>query len=141
MAAKALGLDAVPTLRSSHLSAEEHRAYVLADNKLALNAGWDSEILAIELQALVDLDFDVTLTGFSLAETDLTLDQARDASTEDTNDPEDLIPEPPETAVGRSGDLWHLGRHRLLCGDARSSGRAGLGNHSRHGKRYPEWRR
>ena len=61
MAAKELGLDAVPTLRLSHLSAEERRAYVLADNKLALNAGWDSEILAIELQALIDLDFDVTL--------------------------------------------------------------------------------
>ena len=121
MAAKALGLDAVPTLRLSHLSAEERRAYVLADNKLALNAGWDSEILAIELQALIDLDFDVTLTGFSLAEVDLTLDQAREASTESATGPEDLIPEPPETAVSRPGDLWHLGRHRLLCGDARSA--------------------
>ncbi len=120
MAAKALGLDAVPTLRLSHLSAEERRAYVLADNKLALNAGWDSEILAIELQALIDLDFDVTLTGFSLAEVDLTLDQAREASTEGTTGPEDFIPEPPETAVSHLGDLWHLGRHRLLCGDARS---------------------
>ena len=121
MAAKDLGLDAVPTLRLSHLSAEERRAYVLADNKLALNAGWDSEILAIELQALIVLDFDVTLIGFSLAEVDLALDQAREASTESTDHPEDLIPEPPETAVSRSGDLWLLGRHRLLCGDARSA--------------------
>ena len=121
MAAKELGLDAVPTLRLSHLSAEERRAYVLADNKLALNAGWDSEILAIELQALIDLDFDVTLTGFSLAEVDLTLDQAREASTETSDNPADLIPEPPEVAVSQPGDLWHLGRHRLLCGDARSS--------------------
>ena len=76
-AAKLLGLKAVPTLRLSHLSADERRAYVLADNKLALNAGWDQDILAIELQALIDLDFDVTLTGFSLAEVDLTLDAAR----------------------------------------------------------------
>ena len=120
MAAKELGLEAVPTLRLSHLSAEERRAYVLADNKLALNAGWDSEILAIELQALIDLDFDVMLTGFSLAEVDLTLDQAREASTESATGPEDVIPEPPETPVSRLGDLWHLGRHRLLCGDARS---------------------
>ena len=108
MAAKELGLDAVPTLKLSHLSAEERRAYVLADNKLALNAGWDSEILAIELQALIDLDFDVTLTGFSLAEVDLALDQAREASTDGPDSPEDLISEPPETAVSRSGDLWQF---------------------------------
>ena len=61
----------MPTLALSHLSETERRAYVLADNKLALNAGWDKEILAIELQALVDLEFDVELTGFSLAEIDL----------------------------------------------------------------------
>src|SRR3954469_11025341 len=66
-AAKLLGLTTVPTLRLSHLSAAERRAYLIADNKLALNAGWDQEILAIELQALVELDFDLTLTGFSLA--------------------------------------------------------------------------
>jgi hypothetical protein len=61
----------VPTLRLSHLSETERRAYVIADNKLALNAGWDQEMLAIELQGLIDLDFDVELTGFSLAEVDL----------------------------------------------------------------------
>jgi ParB-like chromosome segregation protein Spo0J len=79
-AANEIGIEQVPTLRLSHLSPAERRAYVLADNKLALNAGWDIEILAIELQALVDVEFDVTLTGFSLAEVDLTLDRARDAS-------------------------------------------------------------
>ncbi len=121
MAAKELGLKAVPTLKLSHLSAEERRAYVLADNKLALNAGWDSEILAIELQALIDLEFDVTLTGFSLAEIDITLDQAREASAATIDSPADRIPEPPESPVNRPGDLWLLGRHRLLCGDARSS--------------------
>ncbi len=120
MAAKELGLEAVPTLKLSHLTAEERRAYVLADNKLALNAGWDSEILAIELQALIDLEFDVTLTGFSLAEIDLALDQAREASTATTDNPADRIPEPTKKPATRPGDLWLLGRHRLLCGDARS---------------------
>ncbi|MXN66507.1 DNA methylase N-4 [Stappia sp. GBMRC 2046] len=121
MAAKELGLDEVPTLKLSHLSAAERRAYVLADNKLALNAGWDTEVLAIELQALIDLDFDVALTGFSLAEIDLTLDHAQEASTTAPDIPADRIPEPPEVAVSKRGDLWCLGRHRLLCGDARST--------------------
>ena len=120
IAAKELGLEAVPTVKLSHLSAEERRAYVLADNKLALNAGWDTEILALELQALIDLDFDVTLTGFSLAEIDLTLDQAQEASVTTTDSSADQIPELPEVAVTRQGELWQLGRHRLLCGDARS---------------------
>lgn len=120
MAAKELGIASVPTLRLSHLNAEERRAYVLADNKLALNAGWDTEILAIELQALTDIEFDVTLTGFSLAEIDLTLDQAKEASAA-VNDPADLIPDPPVEPVSKLGDVWLLGRHRLLCGDARSA--------------------
>src|SRR5215207_10413614 len=68
-AAKLLGLQSVPTLRLSHLTAPQRRAYVIADNKLALNAGWDRDTLALELQNLIDLDFDVELTGFSLAET------------------------------------------------------------------------
>src|SRR5215218_2167823 len=72
-AAKLLGLSKVPTLALSHLSPTERRAYVLADNKLALNAGWDRETLAIELQGLVDVDFDTDLTGFGLAEVDLIL--------------------------------------------------------------------
>jgi ParB-like chromosome segregation protein Spo0J len=78
-AARLLGRETVPALRLSHLSAAERRAYVLADNKLALNAGWDREVLAIELQALIDLDFDVEVTGFSLAEIDLVLDEAERA--------------------------------------------------------------
>ncbi len=119
-AAKMLGLAAVPAVRLSHLSAEERRAYVLADNKLALNAGWDQEILAIELQALIDFDFDVTLTGFSLAEIDLTLDAAREASTQ-APDGADDVPNKPSVATSCQGDLWELGRHRLLCGDARSA--------------------
>jgi ParB-like chromosome segregation protein Spo0J len=118
MAARELGLATVPTVKLSHLTPEERRAYVIADNKLALNAVWDTEILAIELQALIDLEFDVTLTGFSLAEVDITLDQARDASATAPDSPADRIPLRPSTAVSRQGDLWLLGRHRLLCGNA-----------------------
>ncbi|MEQ1955913.1 DNA methyltransferase [Mesorhizobium sp. CN2-181] len=120
MAAKELGLSAVPTLQLSHLTADERRAYVLADNKLALNAGWDSEILAIELQALSDIEFDLGLTGFSLAEIDLTLDHARESSTSTTDISADRIPALPMRPVSRTGDVWLLGRHKLLCGDARS---------------------
>jgi DNA modification methylase len=118
MAAQKLGLREVPTLKLSHLSAAERRAYVLADNKLALNAGWDADTLAIELQALIDIEFDVSLTGFSLAEIDVTLDQARESSPHEP-DTSDVVPEPPEVPVTRPGDVWLLGRHRLLCGDAR----------------------
>jgi DNA modification methylase len=120
-AAKLLGLKTVPTLRLSHLSPDEQRAYVLADNKLALNAGWDQDILAIELQALIDLDFDVTLTGFSLAEVDFTLDAARERDPEAPPGVEDEIPAITAEAVTRMGDVWVLGRHRLICGDAREA--------------------
>src|ERR1700733_1218190 len=70
-AARLLNFDQIPTLRLSHLTGAERRAYILADNKLAQNAGWDREILALELQALFDLDFDVDLTGFGVAEIDM----------------------------------------------------------------------
>src|SRR5882762_5023128 len=86
-AAKLLGMQNVPTLRLSHLDAAQRRAYVIADNKLALNAGWDHEVLAIELQALVDLDFGVEITGFSLAEVDLVLEEARESSPDQGDDP------------------------------------------------------
>ncbi len=118
-AAKLLGWKRVPTLALSHLSAEERRAYVLADNKLALNAGWDKEILAIELQALVDCDFDIEVTGFSLAEVDFTLVDAREADPGADDAPEDAVPDHQSDPVTRSGDIWQLGRHRLLCGDTR----------------------
>lgn len=120
-AARHLGLDQVPTLTLSHLSAAELRAYVLADNKLALNAGWDRELLALELQGLIDLQFDVELTGFSLAEIDLVLDEAREAKPDGRDSAEDEVPLPTGPAVTVPGDLWHLGRHRLICGDSRDS--------------------
>ncbi len=118
-AAKLLGLKSVPTLALSHLTEAERRAYVLADNKLALNAGWDKEILAIELQTLVDLEFDVELTGFSLAEVDFVLAEAGEADPDGRDAPEDAVPTIAANPVTRMGDLWLLGRHRLLCGDTR----------------------
>lgn len=118
-AAKKLGLTSVPTLRLSHLSPEERRAYILADNKLALNAGWDSELLAIELQALVDLDFDMAVTGFSVAEIDFALDGAREGDPDAKSVLEDDVTIVTGEPVTRRGDVWILGRHRLICGDAR----------------------
>ena len=120
-AAKLLRMKQVPTLALSHLSEAERRAYVLADNKLALNAGWDKEILAIELQALVDLEFDVEITGFSLAEIDFVLDEAGEADPDGSDAPEDAVPPITGDPVTRMGDLWQLGRHRLICGDTRDA--------------------
>ncbi len=121
-AAKLLNMADVPALRLSHLSEVDRRAYLIADNKLALNADWDREILAIELQALIDLEFDVGLTGFTFAEVDLTLDAARDGSPETESDSENEIPPIADTATSRMGDVWSIGRHRLVCGDARETG-------------------
>lgn len=115
-AAKLLKMSEVPIVRLSHLNAAERRAYILADNKLALKAGWDNEILAIELQALIEVGFDIELTGFSAAEIDLTLDSTRLASPDDEN--EDVIPPALGPAITAEGDVWQLGRHRLICGDA-----------------------
>jgi ParB-like nuclease domain len=118
-AAILLGLEAIPTYRLSHMSEAEKRAYVLADNRLAEKAGWDKELLAIELQALIELDVDVELTGFETAEIDLILEEAREASGA-ANGPEDVTPEPsPGPAVTQVGDLWLLGSHYLMCGNAR----------------------
>jgi DNA modification methylase len=121
-AAKLLGIEAVPAVRLSHLNEAERRVYVIADNKLALNAGWDRELLAIELQGLVDLDFEIELTGFSLAEVDIVLDEARESATDGADASiEDDIPtyRHDGPAVTRPGDRWKLGRHGLICGDAR----------------------
>ena len=117
-AAKLLGLDGVPTLRLSHLSGAEKRAYVVADNKLAEKAGWDHELLAVELQGLIDLDFDVELTGFEAPEIDFILEDA-DMAKAEASGPEDRIPDPsPAASITRPGDVWVLGHHRVLCGSA-----------------------
>jgi DNA modification methylase len=121
-AAKLNGMSEVPTIALRHLSTAERRAYVLADNKLALNAGWDADMLAIELQGLIDLEFDVSLTGFSMAEVDFVLDAARDRNPEPAPGEDlDAVPVLPADPVSRLGDLWILGKHRLICGDARSA--------------------
>jgi hypothetical protein len=118
-AAKLLGIQEVPTVRLAHLSPAEKRAYILADNRLAEKAGWDKEILAIELQGLIDDDFAVELTGFSMPEIDVILEDAEDAKRE-ASGPENEIPEPlPGPPVSRLGDRWSLGGHELLCADAR----------------------
>ncbi|MEO6718584.1 MAG: ParB N-terminal domain-containing protein [Novosphingobium sp.] len=119
-AAKSLGWKTVPAIALAHLSEAERRAYVLADNKLALNAGWDREIFAIELQALVDLEFDVELTGFSLAEIELVLDEAGEADPDGGDNADEAFVIAGGPAVSRVADIWSLGRHRLLCGDTRS---------------------
>lgn len=116
-AAKLLGHETVPTIRLEDLSEAEIRAYVIADNKLAELAGWDREVLALELQGLLDLelDFDVTITGFETPEIDVLIEELGDQKA----DPADEVPPPdPGPAVTRPGDLWLIGPHRLLCGDA-----------------------
>jgi DNA modification methylase len=118
-AAKMLGVKRVPTIRLSDMTEAERRAYILADNRIAQNARWDSEILAIELRSLIDLDFDVEVAGFSLAEVDIVLDEAAESSPSKTNGPEDEIPRAEDRAITRPGDLWLVGRHKVLCGDAR----------------------
>jgi DNA modification methylase len=117
-AAKLLGLATVPTLALSHLGEAERRAYVIADNRLAEQAGWDKDLLALELQGLVDLDFEVELTGFSLGEIEVILDEAAEKQADTSGEDDVHEPDGSRAAVSRAGDLWCLGEHRLLCGDA-----------------------
>ena len=116
-AAMSLGIDRVPTICINDMTEAQKRAYVLADNKLAENAGWDRELLALELQGLLemDLDFDVTATGFEMGEIDVLI-----GSSDEEDDEADHLPEVDTAAlpVTRPGDLWQLSRHRLLCADA-----------------------
>ena len=116
MAAQKLGLDDVPCMTATGWSEAKRRAYVIADNKLALNAGWDDEMLSVELSELGDLDFDLSLTGFDDDELSALL---ADAVAEGLTD-EDAVPEAPEQPVTTEGDVWLLGRHRLMCGDSTS---------------------
>ncbi len=116
-AAKLIGMNDVPTVRVDHLTPAQVRAYVIADNKLAENAGWDRALLALELQELsVDLNFDVTVTGFETAEVDLLIQDLNEAAPDEA----DEVPEVDRSmpAVSRRGDLWRIGDHLLLCGDA-----------------------
>jgi hypothetical protein len=116
-AAKVLGLVRVPTIRLDHLSEAQKRAYVIADNRLAELAGWDRDLLAIELKELIELDlgFEIEITGFEMGEIDLLIGDGPEGEP----DPDDAAPLPSGQAVTRAGDLWRLGSHRLICGDVR----------------------
>ena len=116
-AAKQLGMDHIPTIKLSNMTDEQIRSYVIADNRLAEHAGWDNDLLAIELQALteLDLDFEIDVIGFEMAEIDILI-SGLDG---DHDDEADWVPVADDgPAVSRRGDLWQLGKHRLLCGDA-----------------------
>ena len=118
-AAKLMGMDRVPCVRLEYMTPEQKRAYVLADNKLALNAGWDDELLAEELRALleVDIDFDIEVTGFSISEIDSLVEGL---IPEEPGDPDDdVVPNMDDRASRcQAGDIWQLGPHRLICGSA-----------------------
>jgi DNA modification methylase len=116
-AARLLGMETVPVLRIEHLTDEQKRLFALADNRIALNASWDMDMVrqdAVELSAL-DLDVDFEITGFDTAEIDLLIDGPTQVA---KTDRADFVPKLEASAVSRLGDLWLLGDHRLLCGDA-----------------------
>ncbi len=115
LAARKLGLDEVPCIELKHLTKAQRKAYIIADNKLALNAGWDEQMLALELGALKDDGFDLDLTGFSADELDALLNVG--ALPEGLTD-EDAAPEVQAEAVSQPGDIWLCGPHRVMCGDS-----------------------
>lgn len=130
-AARKLGLTEVPVIELAHLTVAQKRALVLADNRLALDAGWDEEMLALELAELSEAGYDLALTGFEGAEIEALLTgDVTDADTDaepDTEEPDaaDDVPEAPAVAVSRPGDVWQLGQHRIICAD--SSDRDAIG--------------
>jgi DNA modification methylase len=113
LAARKLGMSTVPVIELSGLSEAQKRAYIIADNKMALNAGWDNELLGLELGELAALGFDLSLTGFD----DLEIAALTSLGTSGLTDPDD-IPEAPEQPTTLPGDVWLLGQHRLICGDS-----------------------
>ena len=114
LAAQELGMNRVPVIVLGHLDEVQRRALVLADNKLAENAGWDEDLLRLELQALDELDFDLDIIGFSDEELDNLLLEEQEQNT----GTEDQVPEVQAKSVSQPGDLWHLGQHKLFCGSA-----------------------
>ena len=115
LAARKLGLKEVPTIELSHLTDNQRKAYVIADNKLALNAGWDMEMLTLEMGDLKDEGFDLSLIGFD----DTELANIFVDKTEGLTDP-DAVPDVPDNPVTVEGDVWLLGKHRVMCGDSTS---------------------
>jgi ParB-like chromosome segregation protein Spo0J len=115
-AAQELGLSTVPVVVLDHLSDRQRRAYILADNQLALNAGWDLELLRTELQDLVADDFDLSVIGFSDEELSDLLPEVEELPPEDAD--EEAVPELPADPITKPGDVWLLGKHRVMCGDS-----------------------
>lgn len=116
LAAQTLGLGKVPCIRLAHLTDAQRRAYVLADNKLALNAGWDDALLAVEFADLAAMGFDLTLTGFTMGEIEVLTPEQIPAGLTD----EDAVPEVQPDPISKLGDVWLLGKHRVMCGDSTS---------------------
>ena len=117
LAARLLGMETIPAIALTGLSETQRRALVLADNRIALNAGWDEALLAVELGDLNEAGFDLGIMGFEDGELDRLLARADE---DDASTPPVVIPEPPRNPASRTGDLWLLGEHRLLCGDSTS---------------------
>lgn len=115
LAAKAEGLTEVPCVFVEHLTATQKRAYILTDNKIALNAGWDEELLALEFEELKELGFDLELTGFGLDEIEQVFAADMSDASEDTFDVDAELGKP---AFSKLGDVWTLGRHKVVCGDS-----------------------
>ena len=116
-AALKLGLKKVPCVKENHLTETQKRAYIIADNKLSLNAGWDSELLAVELSELEGADFNLDLLGFDEAELSSIFDADKDVSDDDF----DVEKELKEPCFSKTGDIWTLGKHRIICGDSTDS--------------------
>lgn len=116
LAARKLGIADVPVVPMAHLTDIQRRALILADNKISENASWDDELLSIELTALKDAGVDLSITGFTAGEWDALI--AGESATGSGHTDDDSVPEVEETPVSRAGDVWLLGEHRLLCGDA-----------------------
>jgi DNA modification methylase len=117
MAARVLGLAEVPCLRLSHLSETQRRAYILADNRIALNSGWDESMLALELTELNIDGFNLESLGFDSEEIDRIINQEGDLFDNQSDIIEDETPEVESVAITSSGEIWHLGAHKVLCGD------------------------
>jgi DNA modification methylase len=117
LAARKLGWNTVPVIKLNHLTESQYSAFLIADNRLTENSSWDERLLGEQLKVLseLELDFDLEVTGFEIAEIDVLIDGLESLN---EPDPDDRLPAIENTAVSASGDLWQLGKHRVLCGDA-----------------------
>ena len=118
MAAKAEGITEVPCVFAEHLTEAQKKGYILADNRMAMDAGWDDELLKVEMEALQDMGFDLSMTGFDTDELDELFSPDSDDAKEDDFDIEEELQNP---CFSKTGDIWHLGRHTVICGDSTDS--------------------